>query len=201
MMTVYLSVPLPNYLAALKLIGVEIAERPETADALLLPGGGDLHPKYYAQPTLFAANIDEMRDRAELALLSQFVSSRRPIFGICRGLQLINVCFGGALCQHIDGHSQVSGADRLHPVRNAGLLQTLYGASCVVNSAHHQSVSALGSGLRAVQWAQDGVIEALRHNSLPIFAVQWHPERLCGAFARGDAADGLALLQKFFLGP
>jgi len=199
MMTVYLSEALPNYISALKIIGVPLAERAEAADALLLPGGGDIHPKYYGQRICGARAINEARDMREFSLVRQFAATERPIFGICRGLQLLNICFGGTLRQHIDGHSQICGADRLHTAQNSDRLLALYGEYCAVNSAHHQAIDLLGKNLRAIQWANDGTIEAFRHSSLPIFAVQWHPERLCGAFARSDAADGLLLLRDFFL--
>ena len=199
MKTIYLSQPLPNYLAALALIGLSAADTPETADALLLTGGGDIHPRFYGQPPVGATDIDEERDLHELALTRTFLSRSAPIFGICRGLQVINVALGGTLRQHIDGHGQVGGTDRLHKTQtNDTLLRSLYGARFTANSAHHQSVDRLGAGLHAVQWTDDGTVEALRHTTLPIFAVQWHPERLCGAFARADAVDGGLLLKAFF---
>ena len=199
MKTIYLSQPLPNYLAALALLGLSAADTPETADALLLTGGGDIHPRFYAQPIVHAADIDEARDLRELALTRAFAARSTPIFGICRGLQVINVALGGTLRQHIDGHSQLEGIDRLHETHtDDALLRSLYGTRFTANSAHHQGVDRLGANLHAVQWADDGTVEALRHKTLPIFAVQWHPERLCGAFERDDAVDGGLLLEAFF---
>ena len=199
MKTIYLSQPLPNYLAALALLGLSAADAPETADALLLTGGGDIHPRFYGQDIADAANIDEARDLRELALTRAFAARQAPIFGICRGLQVINVALGGTLHQHIDGHGQVSGIDRLHETHTGDtLLRSLYGTRFTVNSAHHQSVDRLGAGLHAIQRADDGTVEALRHATLPIFAVQWHPERLCGAFERSDAVNGGLLLRAFF---
>ena len=199
MKRIYLSERLPNYLAALSLPGLTATDDPESADALLLPGGGDVHPRFYGQHVDGAANIDEARDVRELALTRAFAAAEKPIFGICRGSQIINVAFGGTLHQHIDGHSQLNGADRLHETRtDDALLRSLYGTRLTVNSAHHQSVDRLGIGLHAVQWADDGTVEALRHAALPIFAVQWHPERLCGTFERDDAVDGGLLLKAFF---
>lgn len=199
MKTIYLSQPLPNYLTALALLGLSAADTPETADALLLTGGGDIHPRFYGQPTANAANIDEARDLRELALARAFAARSAPIFGICRGLQVINVALGGTLHQHISGHNQLGGIDRLHETHtDDALLRSLYGTRLTVNSAHHQSVDRLGTALHAAQWADDGTVEALRHDTLPIFAVQWHPERLCGAFARRDAVDGALVLRAFF---
>ena len=194
MKSIYLSVRLKNYEAALKLAGARIAETAEAADILLLPGGGDVHPRFYGQALLGAADIDEARDERELSLIGDFLRTARPVIGICRGLQVINVCFGGTLRQHIGGHSQLNGRDRLHPVcAEGGLLRALYGRRFLVNSAHHQAADVLGAGLYAAARAPDGTIEAIAHRDLPVFAVQWHPERLCGALARPEASDGAQL--------
>ena len=195
MKTVYLSVRLKNYENALALVGAPLAETPENADVLLLPGGGDVHPRFYGRAIGGAADIDEARDERELALVDEFLREGKSVVGICRGLQLINVFFGGTLHRHIWGHAQERGCDRLHVVHTApGLLRALYGARFTVNSAHHQAVEALGEGLQVLACAPDGTVEAIAHESLPVFAVQWHPERLCGAFARSDAVDGAKLL-------
>lgn len=155
-------------------------------DALLLPGGGDLEPWRYGQENTASHSLEPERDGAELALLSEFTAAGKPVLGICRGLQLINVFFGGTLIQDIPGHSSVNGVDRLHGVRTAlSPLLMSCGRHVLVNSAHHQAADRLGSGLRAVQWSSDGVVEALCHWSLPVWAVQWHPERLEASEAGG----------------
>ena len=194
MKSIYLSEPLSNYERALLLAGVRPAGAPGEADALVLPGGGDLHPRLYGQRLCGAEDIDEARDARELALAEAFLRRGLPVFGICRGLQLLNVFFGGTLHQHIEGHSRREGCDRLHPVcAEGGLLCALYGPRFTVNSAHHQAVDRLGAGLRVLARADDGTVEALAHGHLPVFAVQWHPERLCGALFRPDAANGALL--------
>ena len=195
MKRVYLSVRLKDYENALSLIGARCAETPREADLLLLPGGGDVHPRFYGQQINGSTDIDEARDGRELALVDKFLRAGKPIVGICRGLQLLNVYFGGTLRQHIEGHSQIDGVDRLHAINTApGLLRALYGARFTVNSAHHQAVETLGEGLQVLACAPDGTAEAIAHKALPVFAVQWHPERLCGAFSRPEAVDGAALL-------
>ncbi len=111
---------------------------------------------------------------------------------------MLTVALGGTLLQQIEGHSRLpNGADRIHETRTAGLLTGLYGPSCAVNSAHHQAVDQLPPDCRILQISEDGVIEAFCHNTLPLLAVQWHPERLCGRFARPDAVSGLPLLRAF----
>jgi putative glutamine amidotransferase len=195
MKRVYLSVRLKNYENALSLVGARCVETPWEADLLLLPGGGDVHPRFYGQQINGSTDIDEARDGRELALVDEFLRAGKPIVGICRGLQLLNVYFGGTLRQHIEGHSQIDGVDRLHAINTApGLLRALYGARFTVNSAHHQAVETLGEGLQVLACAPDGTAEAIAHKALPVFAVQWHPERLCGAFSRPETVDGAALL-------
>ena len=161
----------------------------EDCDALLLAGGGDLEPWRYGQEDRGSRGLDPQRDQEELALLERFAAAGKPVLGVCRGLQTINVCFGGTLLQDIPDHSAVEGKDRLHAVRTApSVFRELYGPSLTVNSAHHQAVDRLGAGLLAVQWSEDGIVEALVHQSLPVWAVQWHPERLGETGARLFAA-------------
>ena len=148
-------------------------------DALLLPGGGDLDPWRYGQENTASRSLEPERDRAELALLEDFTAAGKPVLGVCRGLQTVNVFFGGTLAQDVPGHGALEGRDRLHAVRTApSALLPFLGEKALVNSAHHQAADRLGTGLRAVQWAADGVVEALCHRRLPVWGVQWHPERL-----------------------
>ncbi len=175
------SEPFPNYVRALESLGATVVrDEPACCDALLLPGGGDIHPRFYGESVDGAKDIDEARDRYEQALFQRFFDAGKPILGICRGMQLINTALGGTLYQHIDGHAKTtSGADGSHAVRTDDpWFGALYGQRFTVNSAHHQAVKRLGRGLRTAARADDGTIEALRHESLPVIAVQWHPERL-----------------------
>lgn len=170
-----------NYRRAAEAAGGRLcfAGDPADCDFLLLPGGGDLEPWRYGQENTASRGLEPERDAAELALTDLFMTLGKPVFGVCRGMQTLNVFFGGTLVQDLPGHSQVHGRDRLHRVRTAaGPLAALCGENVTVNSAHHQAVDRLGAGLEAVQWAGDGVVEALRHRCLPVWAVQWHPERL-----------------------
>ena len=149
-------------------------------DALLLPGGGDLEPWRYGRENTASRGLEPERDEAEFQLLQDFTAAGKPVLGVCRGLQSVNVFFGGTLIQDIPGHGVLEdGRDRLHRVRTApSPLPGSPGERLTVNSAHHQAADRLGSGLRAVQWTADGVVEALCHERLPVWAVQWHPERL-----------------------
>jgi putative glutamine amidotransferase len=174
-----------NYRRAIQLAGGRVGEDADACDALLLPGGGDLEPWRYGQKALAARDVDPARDEWELSLLDAFVARRRPVLGICRGLQVINVFFGGSLIQHLEGHSAIHGQDRRHTIRTApSPLLEVCGREAVVNSAHHQAADRMGAGLLPVQWSRDGVVEALCHRTMPIWAVQWHPERLEGGMGR-----------------
>ena len=164
-------------------------------DALLLPGGGDLEPWRYGQENTASRGLEPERDEAELRLLQEFTALGKPVLGVCRGLQTINVFFGGTLAQDVPGLGGCDEGFRLHGVRTApSPLRPLWGERMTVNSAHHQAADRLGSGLRAVQWTGDGVVEALCHERLPVWAVQWHPERL------GDRFPGRRLMVAFLEG-
>lgn len=152
---------------------------PLACGGLLLPGGGDMEPWRYGQVNTASRDLEPERDQLELELVDAFTAVEKPVLGICRGHQVLNVFFGGTLLQDLPGHNAVDGKDRRHEVRTASsFLRDLYGERCMVNSAHHQAVDRLGSGLEALQWTGDGTVEALRHRALPIWGVQWHPERL-----------------------
>ena len=168
-----------------------------TCNALLFPGGGDINPALYGSSNLGSQNIDTELDLLQLRALEQALKANLPILGICKGMQLINIGLGGTLIQHLDTvslhtctkedvyHSSITTED--------SFLFPLYGASFGVNSRHHQAVDKPGNGLIPVQWClDDSCIEAICHTSLPIWGVQWHPERLYT-----DSVTGIPLFQYF----
>ncbi|MDE5937659.1 MAG: gamma-glutamyl-gamma-aminobutyrate hydrolase family protein [Lachnospiraceae bacterium] len=179
-----------NYENTIKSLGVScfVSLDPRQADAathLLLPGGGDITPAFFGQTDRGSLHIDTELDILQFDILARFAAQKKPVLGICKGLQLINVHFGGDVIQHIDtaeNHKWV-GRDQFHYVFHCDLgrrdfFYQLYGSSSKVNSAHHQAVNRTGEGLVPVCRAGDNVIEGLIHTALPILAVQWHPERL-----------------------
>lgn len=181
----------PNYTVALALAGLSVAADPDKADGLLLPGGGDLAPERLGCDSALCRDVNRDRDERELQLCDQFLKQNKPILGICRGAQVLALALGGSLTPHVDGHGgNDDGSDRFHDTRTAGLLTSLYGPCCVVNTHHHQAVAALPEDCAILQVSLDGVVEAFGHRQKPVLAVQWHPERLCGPYARADAADG-----------
>lgn len=149
-------------------------------DCLVLAGGGDVSPEFYGQKNKFCINVDKSRDKREFFLIEKFLSQNKKIVGICRGLQVLNVFFGGTLFQNVYYHSQVNGQDDFHFIYNKPntFIYDLYGKNCFVNSAHHQAVNILGNGLKTASLSFDGYIEAFYHEKYPIYAVQFHPERM-----------------------
>ena len=196
-----------NYLNALEGVGAEgvakyLPEVDTNYDGLILCGGADVDPKYYNEEINGSVGIDKERDEAEFALLKAYVEAGKPVLGICRGCQLINVFFGGSLYQHLeraDLHVSVKGADAIHEIRaeEGSMLNTLYGESFSVNSSHHQAVKALGEGLRATAYWNNEYVEAHEHETLPIFSVQFHPERMCFDKARTDTVNGAEIFKHF----
>ena len=169
----------------------------EELDGLLLSGGNDVSPRCFGQePVQGLGEVNPLRDQSELRLVKLFLEKEKPILGICRGMQALNVFFGGTLHARIPGHQQVQG-DLIHPTRARGLLSQLLGPAPLVNSNHHQAVRVLGEELCLLQQAADGTIEGFCHETLPILGVQWHPERQSGARLREDAVDAGPLLRYF----
>lgn len=172
-------------------------------DGLFLSGGMDVSPYYYGQKTLSVCGpTDEKRDQLESLLVRAFIRAGKPIFGICRGCQMLNAYFGGTLLQDIQaqtGYEHIY--DSIHEVSAVpgSLLDSLFGRSFTVNSLHHQAIQRLGTGLIPIAHAENGpFIEGFIHQSLPIFAVQWHPERMTGASRMSPAGpDMKPLLQHF----
>ncbi|MBQ4160135.1 MAG: gamma-glutamyl-gamma-aminobutyrate hydrolase family protein [Clostridia bacterium] len=172
-------------------------------DGLIVCGGVDVHPARYGEAVDGAVNMDEARDAAEIALVEAFLKAGKPIFGICRGHQLLNVIFGGTLVQHLPNaleHSTVlAGHDIVHEVtaQKGSIAEKLYGESFTVNSWHHQAVQDLADGFFVTLRASDGVIEGYEPEKLPVFGVQWHPERMCCTRKRDDTVDGSAIFEYF----
>jgi gamma-glutamyl-gamma-aminobutyrate hydrolase PuuD len=159
-------------------------------DGLLLQGGADVSPQSYAEmATSHEWPGDRVRDMYELELLHEFIESGKPVLGVCRGCQLINVAFGGTLYQDIatdvptaDTHVNEDYDQHRHGIHfpDGSTLANMFPQhrDAIVNSIHHQAVKTLGRDLNieAVS-ASDGIIEAIRYRRAPfVMGVQWHPE-------------------------
>lgn len=170
-------------------------------DGLILCGGNDIDPKYYGEEFGGSVNIDASRDEAEFELAKAFIEAGKPVLGICRGSQLLNVYFGGSLIQHLpnaDIHTNKSDYYITHEVsaEKGSVLEKLYGENFRINSSHHQAVKKLGAGLVATAFYGE-VVEGFEHKSLPVFAVQFHPERMCYSQQREDTVDGAPIFEYF----
>ena len=196
-----------NYVDAIENLGAEPSANYLPAidtnyDGLILCGGNDINPERYAEKLNGAVDIDFERDEVEFALLKAYIDAGKPIMGICRGCQLINVFFGGSLYQNLpesDLHKRKNGMDSVHSVTaiSDSIVGGLYGDNFAVNSAHHQAVKTLGVGLRASANWNGQYIEAIEHSSYPIFGVQWHPERMCFRNKREDTVCGADIFEYF----
>lgn len=160
-------------------------------DGLLLPGGEDVNPKYYGQaPTEKCGEIVDARDVAEMEMLKAFLPTGKPILGICRGVQLMNVYFGGTLhqdikdissCKHDDYPHKDLGNHTVTIAAGSKLSQIMRLKTLRVNSLHHQAVDQPGSGLIPSAVSEDGIIEAIEHTTHRFcLGVQWHPEHMVG---------------------
>jgi len=158
----------------------------ERLDGVLFIGGDDVDPRLYSEePKPGTGTIFAPRQRFERWVYEEARNRRLPVFGVCYGMQLINVLEGGTLYQDIrrDVRSKLnhrSKSSPRHRVRiepNSRLAYVLGRRSADVSSEHHQAVNRLAPGFRAVAHAPDGVIEAIECDDECILAVQWHPER------------------------
>ena len=147
---------------------------------LLLPGGGDITPAFFGQKN-HAPKYRYGTGYHTAAVPGAFCKMEKPVLGICKGMQIINVFFGGDILQHIPESPRHAwdGNDKIHPtlIQPDSFLAKLYGSHMITNSAHHQSIGKPGRELHIIQHADDGVPEGIDHTSLPILGVQWHPER------------------------
>lgn len=156
---------------------------------VLVIGGGDVDPACYGSAGHPAVNgVDRERDEFEIRLINAAARRGVPVFGICRGAQVVNVALGGTLIEHVpdatDGsvpHSAAGGGFVDHAVTIAAgskLADILGATTCVAPSYHHQAIRAAAPGLAVTARSADGIIEAVELPAHPWFvAVQWHPER------------------------
>jgi putative glutamine amidotransferase len=164
-------------------------------DGILFAGGEDVDPALYGEDTKYdSVKVNRARDEFERDLLHSALDRRLPVLGICRGVQLINVDFGGALYQdlaedfipefqHQQADSGSERSDLTHTVTVTepnSLLHEAVQGSCRVNSLHHQAIKHLGRGLKVSAYSEDGLVEAVEAaDDYPfLLAVQWHPEEL-----------------------
>jgi putative glutamine amidotransferase len=164
----------------------DVAEVIARLDGLIISGGADVEPsRYGAEPDPNLGSTEPDRDEWELALLTAARARELPVLAICRGMQLVNVHFGGTLVQHVETNDDANhpawdspGAESVHKVDVVPGTKAadLYDVTVGVNSLHHQTVDRVGEGLIVSGRAPDGVVESLETEDGQLFAVQWHPE-------------------------
>lgn len=150
----------------------------ETIDGFLIPGGGDIDPVYFSEKQYPVAKpVSRERTDFEIALLKNIMKIKKPVFGICYGMQLINVVFGGSLYNDIG--SQFGGTiDHTRGEHRIVGHGNLINGEFIVNSSHHQAVKRLGKGLAVCAVSGDDLVEAISLNDYPFLCgFQWHPER------------------------
>jgi putative glutamine amidotransferase len=167
----------------------------ESCDGVLFSGGEDVHPALYGKPEFVQEyglqEIIPARDWFEYEVIEKTLEIKKPVFGICRGLQLINVYLGGTLLPDIPtlsksvAHGKISGQDQIHDVRveNLSMLHNITGREVgPVNSAHHQCVGKPAGNLKISAFSEPSVVEAMEwkdpSNKSWLLLVQWHPERM-----------------------
>lgn len=160
-----------------------------TCDGLLLPGGGDMDPKFYGQERIPACGEPNLlRDAAEPLLLRAFLAADKPVLGICRGIQVMNAVLGGDLYQDIKPFEHLPHNDhwaKVHTVtvrRGTLLSRILEQDTVLVNSQHHQAVDQVAPGFTLAALSEDGIVEAIEMPDARFcLGVQWHPEWLSDA--------------------
>ena len=207
-----------NYLQYIENAGAEAVVLPYPAESVtegaiakcqgfLFLGGADIDPARYgeaASPMLGETIPD--RDAYDFAMFYRIFDTGKPIFGICRGMQMINCALGGTLYQDAPSQHPGIGTHRnddetvntFHTVKTlpGSRIEALFGPELQTNSYHHQAIQNLAPGLIATAKADDGIIEAIEHESRPILAVQFHPERLIGE-EQPECANMLPLFRHF----
>ena len=148
---------------------------PSQYDGIIIPGGGDLDPSRYGQANTGSSNIDNALDDRQIDAVKRSAQAGKPVLGICKGIQLVNVAFGGTLNQNIGGHMGVWHS--AHVVAG-GWLSGVYSGSVSVLSYHHQSIRDLAPGFQVDMRAGDGTVEAISNSAKRVYGVQFHPEQM-----------------------
>ncbi|WP_460799021.1 gamma-glutamyl-gamma-aminobutyrate hydrolase family protein [Microbacterium sp. GXF0217] len=155
------------------------------ADLIVLMGGEDVDPRLYGVRVDYpgSGHHEPRTDSTHIAVVLEAMQHHKPVLGICRGMQVINVALGGTLVQHlptVERHRGPTGADPFVPtvvrIEPETDLDADVDAAQAVRCTHHQAIDVLGAGLRVAARAADGVVEAVVHESAPLTGVQWHPE-------------------------
>lgn len=217
------------YVMALKDLGIWDVrlslnpEKAEDADGIILPGSyNDINPALWGEDVNGALRIDDSLDDGQRKIMDLAVEKHIPVLGICRGIQYLNVYFGGSIIQDLRSASAHTARtpDRYHRIHTTpgSFMEELYGESLMVNTRHHQAAgSRVGEGLQvAARWVceEDGwekadrekadwekeVIDVLVHETLPITGLQWHPEKMMYLGLTAEHKETGQKMMEYFIG-
>ena len=150
-----------------------------SCDGFIISGGDDLDPAFYGETNTASTPTLKEIDLVDQKIVNYCVKTGKPLLGICRGMQAINVFLGGSLYQDIPNHKET-----FHEIKSLGLFSE---ENFIVNTFHHQAIKVLAKGLKVIAIHEpDGIIEAIIHESLPIIAIQWHPEQMADSTSSKD---------------
>ncbi len=175
-------------------------ELAQLCDGLVLSGGEDIEPELFGESILNdTVVLDTERSEFEIPLIRAFLKTGKPILAICRGSQLLSCLLGGDLWQDLAEQKNLNHSDKMlrHELSCAegSLLHNLFGEKFTVNSTHHQAVRNVAPGFWVTALSEEGIVEAYEHESLPIWATQFHPERLTGSWRDGTTQDFAPLFE------
>lgn len=172
---------------------------PADYDGLIIPGGKHVHPSFYgAEVECDKHGFDKPLDELEIKLVKKFVDAKKPILGLCRGSQLVNVALGGTLKQDV-GMGHYNDAVRATTVRPDSVFYSKFGDNVETVHYHHQAVDELADDLTVTMVdTEDGTIEGYVHDSLPIVCYQFHPDRMYVKKNPQIVEDGLYFMDYFF---
>lgn len=150
----------------------------EMCDCFLVTGGDDINPEFYNEVTEeHSEYVDRRIDLLDKRVIEYAIENNKPLMGICRGLQAVNVFLGGTLHQHILNHRSKIFDEEFVYNGEGRYLSKVFNNTCLINSYHHQAIKDLAPCLVNCGMS-NGYIEAVEHKTKPLFAVQWHPEKI-----------------------
>lgn len=185
-----------NEIVPIFLFSQNIDELLALCDGFMILGGDDINPSLYNEKNIFSNNIDDAIDELDFKILRYSIKNNKPVLGICRGIQSINVFFKGSLLQDIE-HKEIYHEVKF--INNSKYLPCIRkNKKEIVNSYHHQAINILGENLVLLGKSND-IIEIVEHKYYPIIGVQWHPELMLNEFNNNLIKDFFYLVKENYV--